>query len=193
MNLLSFISYICVTSFTPGPNNLISMSNGIKGGVKKALPYAAGVFSGVALMSGLAAWFGALIYDTLPIVEPFMRLAGAVYILFLAFATFRDKPNTKKSYSLDTDKFAAGVLLQFINVKAYLYCITTMSTFVLPYYRGIALLGFVTLLAAVAFMSNILWAVFGSVFDRFFKSHRKTLNFIMALLLIYCAITMIWR
>lgn len=192
MDFATFISYICVTSFTPGPNNIISMTNGIKGGLKKALPYAAGVFVGTGVLLGLAAFFGSVIYDAIPAVETYMRILGSAYILYLAYVTLRDKPKKKKSNSLDTDKFASGVLLQFINVKAYLYAITTMSTFVLPFYRGLPLAGFAVLLASVAFISNMAWAAFGSVFDRFFKNYKKALNVVMALMLVYCAIKL-WR
>jgi len=188
MDFATFISYICVTSFTPGPNNIISMTNGIKGGLKKALPYAFGVFVGTGILLGFAAFFGSVIYDAIPAVETYMRILGTAYILYLAYVTLRDKPKARKSSHLDTDKFASGVLLQFINVKAYLYAITAMSTFVLPFYRGLPLAGFALLLASVAFISNLTWAAFGSAFDRFFRSHRKALNIIMALLLIYCAV-----
>lgn len=192
MDIATFLSYICVTSFTPGPNNIISMTNGINGGVKKALPYALGVFVGTGILLSLAAFFGSVIFNAIPAVATYMKILGSAYILYLAYVTLRDKPKKKKSFSLDTDRFSSAVLLQFINVKAYLYAITTMSTFILPYYRGLSLAGFTLLLATVALVSNLCWAAFGSVFDHFFKSHKKALNVIMALLLVYCAIKL-WR
>lgn len=39
-------------------------------------------------------------------------------------------------------------------------------------------------------MSNT-WAIFGAVFQRFFKKYSSIINIIMALLLVYCAITLI--
>ncbi|WP_312815044.1 hypothetical protein [Sedimentibacter sp.] len=38
-NLSAFISYAFITSFTPGPNNIMSMTNATKYGFKKSLPF----------------------------------------------------------------------------------------------------------------------------------------------------------
>jgi len=191
MNLASFLSFALVSSLTPGPNNIISMTNGSKYGVRKAVPYAAGVFIGVICMAGLAAFFGSVLYDAIPTFETAMRIAGSAYILFLAYTIIRDKPKKQKKFELDTTRLISGILMQAFNVKAYLYVITSMSTFILPFYRGVPLVLFTLLLASIAFMSNILWALFGSIFDRFFKNHKKILNIAMALLLVYCAVSML--
>jgi len=172
------------------------MTNGSKYGIKKALPYALGVFTGVFVMACLAAFFGSALYSAIPSFEPVLRIAGSVYILYLAFTIVRDKPKSGRKFELDTTKFLSGVLVQAFNVKAYLYALTSMSVFILPYYRGVSLLAFALLLSSIACCSNILWASFGSAFDRFFKNHKKLLNIIMALLLVYCALSMlieIWR
>lgn len=41
------------------------------------------------------------------------------------------------------------------------------------------------------FLCTLLWAVFGAVFERFFKRWSKVVNAVMALLLVYCAATML--
>jgi len=167
------------------------MSNGSKYGLKGAVPYAGGVFVGVSLMVVLAGFFGAFIYNSIPAVEPFMRVLGSLYILYLAFTIVRDKPKTGKKPLLDTTRFTSGILMQAVNVKAYLLVITNLSTFLLPYYRGLPLVLLSLMLPASAFVSNLLWALFGSAFDRFFSSHKKLVNFLMAALLVYCALGML--
>jgi threonine/homoserine/homoserine lactone efflux protein len=67
-----------------------------------------------------------------------------------------------------------------------------MSSFVLPYYRDfISVAGFVVLLSLVGFVGTCCWALFGADFERFFNEYHKTLNVIMALLLVYCAFSMV--
>lgn len=196
MNIAAFVSFMLSSSFSPGPNNIISMTNGSRYGIKRALPYSAGVFTGVCLLASLAAFFGAALYAAIPAAEPVMRVVGSLYILYLAWTLLRDKPKSGKKHRLDTTKYVSGVLLQFVNVKAYLYALTSMTSFVLPYFRGAAVLPFVLLLAAISFVSNIVWAIFGLSFDRFFKNHKKAINIVMALLLVYCALSMLaelWR
>jgi threonine/homoserine/homoserine lactone efflux protein len=80
------------------------------------------------------------------------------------------------------------MVLQFINVKVILYGITAMSSFVLPYYRGVSsVAAFVLLLSAVGFAGTLCWALFGAAFDRFFIKYSKIVNAVMALALVYCA------
>jgi threonine/homoserine/homoserine lactone efflux protein len=38
-NPLAFLAYILVTAYTPGPNNILSMSNGSMYGFKKSFPF----------------------------------------------------------------------------------------------------------------------------------------------------------
>ena len=67
-----------------------------------------------------------------------------------------------------------------------------METYVLPYYSGnwgkIAL--FAAILAITGFISTLCWSIFGSVFRTVFAKHGKIVNTILALLLVYCAVSM---
>ncbi len=44
-NFSAFLSYVIITTFTPGPNNIMSMSNASRYGFRKSLPFNVGVFS----------------------------------------------------------------------------------------------------------------------------------------------------
>jgi threonine/homoserine/homoserine lactone efflux protein len=52
------------------------------------------------------------------------------------------------------------------------------------------LVGFAVSLAFTAFVSTCCWALLGSVFQRFLVNNRRTVNAIMALLLVYCAVSL---
>lgn len=43
-NFAAFISYALITTFTPGPNNIMSMSNASRYGFKKSIMFNVGVF-----------------------------------------------------------------------------------------------------------------------------------------------------
>lgn len=188
MNFTAFFSYILLTAFTPGPNNIMSMSNAGKYGLKKSFPFNLGIFAGFLLVMSCCAAFSALLYDFIPAIEPVMLCIGAAYILWLAWTVWRDKPHGEKKGLSQTNTFAAGMVLQFINVKVILYGITAMSSFVLPYYRGVSsVAAFVLLLSAVGFAGTLCWALFGAAFDRFFIKYSKIVNAVMALALVYCA------
>lgn len=45
----SFLTYAVVTAVTPGPNNIMSMSNGSRKGFRGALPFNLGIWVGFPL------------------------------------------------------------------------------------------------------------------------------------------------
>lgn len=192
MNFAAFFSYVFLAAFTPGPNNIMSMTNAGKYGFKKAFPFNLGVLLGFLVVMGCCAAFSALLFDFIPSIKPVMLGVGAAYILWLAWTVWRDKPHKGKGPLAQTNTVTSGMVLQFVNVKVILYGITALSSFVLPYYRSFpAVVGFVVILSMVGFAGTCCWALFGAAFERFFQKHAKALNAGMALLLVYCALTMV--
>ena len=121
-----------------------------------------------------------------------MLCVGAAYLLWLAWGVWRDKPQTEESAPAQAATFLSGLVLQFLNIKVVLYGITALSSLVLPYERsaaGIAL--FAAALSVIGFAGTCCWALSGAVFERFFKTHAKLVNAVMALALVYCAGTML--
>ena len=188
MNWAAFCSYVLLTAITPGPNTIMSMSNAAKYGFKKAFPFNVGVLLGFLVVMGLCAAFSSLLYEFIPAVKPYMLVLGAAYILWLAWGIWRDKPHAqKKNRFTRTNTIAAGAAL-----KVILYGITSLSSFVLPHYDSVAVLAlFCVILSVTGFLCTLLWALFGAVFERFFKNYAKIVNAVMALLLVYCAVTML--
>jgi threonine/homoserine/homoserine lactone efflux protein len=125
-----------------------------------------------------------------------MTPLGALYILWLAWIIWRDKPKTKKGDKkekkhLDTTAMGTGMILQFVNPKGLLYGMTLITNFVFPYDRSVGM--FIIVLIANWFMvlfSNVCWVLFGSIFQKFFEDHKKVLNAAMALMLVYCAVSL---
>lgn len=192
INLGAFFSYIFLTAYTPGPNNIMAMANAGKYGFRKSMKFCLGVLLGFLSIMICSALFCSVLYRFIPKIEPVMVCIGAAYILWLAWTIFRDKPHEGKKGSFETNSVFSGMLLQFINVKVILYGITAFSTFILPYYQSILMLTlFVLLLSFVGFSGTVCWALFGAVFERFFSAHRKVMNVFMALMLVYCAVTQV--
>lgn len=191
MNISAFLSYTFLTAYTPGPNNIVAMTNAGRDGLKRTLPFLFGIITGfIVVMAGCAA-FSSLLYAFIPTIQPMMLVVGAAYILWLAWTIWRDKPHEGKDGIMQANSFISGMLLQFVNVKIILYGITAMSSYVLPHYHDVtAVAFFALLLAAIGTSGCLCWAVFGAVFEKLFNHYRKTINTIMALLLVYCALSL---
>ena len=186
----SFLTYAVVTAVTPGPNNLMSMSNGSRKGFQGALPFNFGILVGFTVVMVACTAFCSVLSVWIPRLKPPMLVLGALYMLYLAWETFRSTGELESRSA--RDGFLSGLLLQFINPKIYLYCILSMEAYILSYFQGrpLTLLGFALLLALIGFLFTLAWSAFGSVFQRLFSRHAKLVNTIMALLLVYCAISL---
>ena len=120
-----------------------------------------------------------------------MVILGAGYILVLAWTVLRDRPHKGKTGITQGNSFLSGMLLQFVNVKIILYGITAMSSYILPYYHSMTdILLYALLLTVIGTSGCLCWAIFGAVFEKLFQRYRKPVNIIMALLLVYCAVSL---
>lgn len=186
-NWLAFLTYAFITAATPGPNNIMSMSNGGRLGFRGALPFNFGIWAGFSAVMLLCTAFCTTLTNLIPAVKTPMLIAGAAYMLHLAWDTFRSSGVIDDDHS--RSGFYAGMLLQFINPKIYIYGIMSMQAYILPFYAGepLTLALFALLLAFIGFAFTLCWSAFGSAFRLLFSRHTKTVNIIMALLLVYCA------
>ncbi len=116
---------------------------------------------------------------------------GAAYILWLAWQIAKSKPATGMP-SVEPVGFWASLGLQFVNVKIILYGITALSTFVLPVTREpVWLISVSLLLAAIGALGNLCWALAGHLFQRLFLLYGRQLNWMLAALLVYCAVRIV--
>ncbi|MFE4351997.1 LysE family transporter [Peribacillus butanolivorans] len=192
MPLLSFLLYVFVTSFTPGPNNIMAMLFANKYGFKKTLGFCLGVGAGFFVIMILSSYFNLLLKNFIPKIEFIMTFLAAIYMLYLAIKIISSKNNDKDDDGDKNNRFLSAMLLQFVNPKGILYGITAVSTFIIPYHTSnFSLLFFSFFLAFVGFLSTLSWSVFGSLFQRFLKKYRSQFNLIMALLLVYSAISIL--
>ena len=186
----SFLTYAVITAVTPGPNNIMSMSNAGRLGFRRALPFNLGIWLGFTAVMLLCTAFCTMLAALIPVIRLPMLVLGAAYMLHLAWGTFRSTEVIRENHT--REGFLSGLLLQFVNPKIYLYCIMSMEAYILPYFGGrpVILLAFALLLAFIGFVFSLAWAAFGSAFRRLFSRHARAVNTVMALLLVYCAISL---
>ncbi len=189
-NPLAFLAYILVTAYTPGPNNILSMSNASLYGFKKSFPFNVGILCGFFIVMTLCTLFSAALYTAIPKIKTAMLVLGAAYMLYLAWKIFKSSPHNHETQK-NRSTFLSGMALQFVNPKIMVYGITSMSVYILPYYKDPAqLILFGLLLSATGFSATLCWSAFGAVFSRLLKNHAKVVNPIMAVLLVYCAVSL---
>jgi threonine/homoserine/homoserine lactone efflux protein len=186
---VSFFSYIIIVAYTPGPNNIMSMNNAKNIGFKKSIVFNLGIFAGLSFVMILCLIFSTVLYNLIPRLQFPMKILGAAYMIYLMIKTI--VPSKEHEIKNNNGSFIIGALLQLINPKLMIYGITAMSSYILPHYKEMPILIlFAFLLSFVGFTGTICWALFGSLFNIVFNKHGKILNIVMALLLLYCAVSL---
>ncbi len=188
----SFLLFCYVGAITPGPANICSLSAALRYGKKAAMVQWRGIFVGfacVSLASVVVTW---LLGTALSQYVGFLSWIGAAYILWMAWHTLRSS-----GIQADNDpakpSFRNGLFLQLTNVKIMICCLTAMTSYVLPYTNS-----FWSLLAVGVFMpftgpiANLLWLFAGASLQKLFENHRRTVDIVMAIALVLCAISLVW-
>ena len=186
-HLYDFLIYCFITAYTPGANNLLSMSNAIRLGLRRSIRFNLGILAGFAIVMSVCTTFSATLYLFLPKIKIVMQGLGAAYMLYLAWKVWKSSSQLSAEGGKEAG-FLSGMILQFANPKIYIYAITAMTLYILPVCRsGAALAGFTVILSLIGASGSFVWALFGAAFCKFFSKHMRLVNTIMALLLVYCA------
>ena len=82
-HLYDFLIYCFITAYTPGANNLLSMSNAIRLGLRRSIRFNLGILAGFAIVMSVCTAFSATLYSFLPKVKIVMQILGAAYMLYL--------------------------------------------------------------------------------------------------------------
>lgn len=190
MPVVSFLVYVFVMSFTPGPNNIMAMLFANQFGFKKTLRFCLGVGAGFFVIMILSSYFNLLLHNVIPKIELPMMILGAGYMLYLAYKIITSTTGGNGNDGGKYNSFLAGILLQFVNPKGVLYGITVVATFILPYHNSHSSLLLLSLfLGFVGILSTGSWSLFGSVFQKLLSKYRQQFNIVMALLLVYSAVS----
>jgi len=188
--MLSLASFVIITTFTPGPNNLSSASMGISYGYQRTLQYLLGIMCGFFTLLLLSGWASSFLLDSFPAFEGVLRIFGALYILWLAWHTLR------VNYAFEEKEqepmgFLQGFLLQILNPKGIVYGLTLYSTFLVDRVESLfQLILSALILACVAFVSVSIWTLFGAGIRKYLSNEKikRIMNIALSLLLVWVAV-----
>ena len=186
----NFFIYSVINAFTPGPGNILALNTVTNYGYKKGRPLYWGIFAGYYVVQVICAVFVFGVSTFLPDLLGIMKYIGAAYILWLAVHIALSKPATdtvEKSAS-----FLKGFLLQFVNVKIYLFGITALTGYVTEYSASLwVLLLFEIIIATIGTIATLTWIGMGVLIQRAYQKYYRVINIILALTLSECVYSML--
>ncbi|MBE0635402.1 LysE family transporter [Candidatus Bipolaricaulota bacterium] len=155
--------FVAMTMMTPGPNNILCASMGARHGYRRALPLIMGISVGFFLLMLLCAMVSAVIAAVVPRIIAPMRIAGAIYVTWLALEIYRSRASVQtETETAKPHGFLRGLTLQFMNPKAILYGLTVFTVFLAPIQgRSFKLVLASLVLALAAFTATSLWSIGG--------------------------------
>ncbi len=185
--LLAMLSFSLVMSITPGPVNMIILSAGINYGVKRTIPYVSGATVGFILLLLFIGFGFSQFIHAYPLFLTYLAIAGSLYIIYLGYKIASSKPELKISKN-DAPKFYEGLLLQWMNPKAWIACVSGASIFSSATSYS-PFLKFAIIYFIVCYISLSIWAVLGDKVSYLLKDpfRLRLFNFIMGLLLMVTA------
>ncbi|MFD1439972.1 LysE family transporter [Lacticaseibacillus hegangensis] len=185
--MLAFLSFLLIMSFTPGPNTIMAMVSGQTRGFARSLRLNLGMAVGMGVI-GIAAGLFADWLQRAPTFITVMKVIGSAYLVYLAYHVMISRPDDN---SASTASFTTGLLLQFTNIKCYLYFITGLGAFSLTGALSAIPLRW-TLMVALGALGTLTWTLGGQLINRFYHRHFHGINLIVGALLIFSAIDL-WR
>jgi threonine/homoserine/homoserine lactone efflux protein len=133
--LLLFMGASALLAITPGPDILYVITLGITRGAKAAVATTFGLTSGVLVHTTAAALGISVIFQTSEIAFNIVKIAGALYLFYLAYQAFKhrndlirlDKTNELKSYK---NLYIKGFFMNVLNPKVSLFFLAFLPQFV---------------------------------------------------------------
>ena len=188
--MVNFFIYSVINAFTPGPGNILALNTVTNYGYKKGRPLFWGIFAGYYVVQMICAIFVFGVSTFLPDVLGIMKYIGAAYILWLSVHIAMSRPDAdsvEKSAS-----FLKGFLLQFVNVKIYLFGITALTGYITDFSASLwVLLLFEFIIATIGTVATLTWIGMGVLIQKVYQRHYRVINVILALTLLECVYSML--
>lgn len=186
----NFFVYSLINAFTPGPGNILALNTVTNYGYKRGKPLFCGIFAGYYVVQIICAVFVFGVSTFLPKALGVMKYIGAAYILWLAIHIAVSKPSTADAER--SASFMKGFMLQFVNVKIYLFGITALTGYVTDYSTALwVLLLFEIIIATIGTIATSTWVGMGVLIQNAYQKHYRVINIILALTLLECVYGML--
>ncbi|HAU8296503.1 TPA: LysE family transporter [Vibrio vulnificus] len=180
-----------VSTFTPGPNNIMLMTSGANVGFVRTIPHMLGITLGFAVMVMLIGVGLMGLFHSYPLSHQILKYLSLSYLVYLAAKiAFSGKASERKDFK--PMSFWQAASFQWVNPKGWTMALTAVSV----YSTGSQWWELV-LIAGVFILANLpsvsFWTAAGTQLQRWLTTHTrvKSFNISMALLLLLSTVPML--
>lgn len=177
--LLPFLLFAFVASITPGPTNILVLSNSARFGLSAAVPIILGACASAALLVLLVGTGAGTSLSQWPQLQTLMQWAGVAWLSYLAWQIFRAPAVAIAPENADKPLGLLGAAsLQWINPKTWMMALAVVSVFA---GTGEHRLRHVLTLSLAFFLISLpclgAWALLGAGAGRWLRNPRTLQRF----------------
>ncbi len=191
--LIALISFYFVMYVTPGPNNAMVLTSGLKFGFTKTIPHMSGITIGHIIQLILVCFGLGKIFQIFPQIQNVLKILCALYLLYLGYKIVGSFSKIKEDNARPL-KFHEAALFQIVNPKAWTISSMAASGF-LPKDGNliISIFYIATIALIICPLSISPWAAFGSAIRNLVKNNKikALIEYFLAFLLLITAILIV--
>ena len=125
--MFEFFVYLVTVAITPGPNTISSMANAAEKGLK-GVTFNLGMLLGITFISTLSFLLISILSKYIPLLSKLLQVLGVVYLVYLGVKMLNRTGRVKEK----TGTIIDGMVMQIMNVKVMMLCVTAISEYILP-------------------------------------------------------------
>ena len=191
--LIALVSFYFVMYVTPGPNNAMVLTSGLKFGFAKTIPHMSGITFGHVLQLSLVCMGLGKIFQIFPQIQNILKILCALYLLYLGYKIIGSFSKIKEDKSRPL-KFHEAALFQIVYPKGVTISSMLASGFLPKDGSLVFSIFFIALIALIICPISISpWAAFGSAIKNIVKNNKikVIIEYFLAFLLLITAILIV--
>ncbi|KPX59343.1 Amino acid transporter LysE [Pseudomonas amygdali pv. photiniae] len=183
--MLPFILFAFVASITPGPTNILVLSNSARFGWRAVVPLILGACTGAALLVLLVGMGVGHSLLAIPNAQRVMAWVGVLWLTWLAWKIGAGPTDSIERQNSLPMGFIGGAALQLVNPKTWFMALAVVSVF--SQRSPVSYLALVFFLISLPCLGS--WALMGAGSSRWLTSpwRVKWMNRVLAVLLLLAA------
>ena len=190
---IGLVTFYFVMYVTPGPNNAMVLTSGVKFGFSKTIPHMSGITIGHVCQTVVVCLGLGKIFQMFPNIQNALKIICGLYLLYLGYKIIGSFSKIKEDDSRPL-KFYEASLFQLVNPKAWTISTMVASGFLPNDEKLIISILFISITALIICPLSIsVWAAFGTGIRNLVKNNKKKaiVEYFLAILLLITAIMIV--
>jgi|TARA_B100000809_G_scaffold132748_1_gene130524 threonine/homoserine/homoserine lactone efflux protein len=190
---IGLVTFYFVMYVTPGPNNTMVLTSGVKFGFSKTIPHMSGITIGHVCQTVVVCLGLGKIFQMFPNIQNALKIICGLYLLYLGYKIIGSFSKIKEDGSRPL-KFYEASLFQLVNPKAWTISTMVASGFLPNDEKLIISILFISITALIICPLSIsVWAAFGTGIRNLVKNNKKKaiVEYFLAILLLITAIMIV--